>query len=744
MLQSEALKFTEGCFNGEPASCTYACPYHIDLRSFLKKAARGRWDSCYKDLINAVAFPYIACSICPKSCEASCQRVLLGDAPIAVNDIEKACIEYAKSKSPDIFTVAGKHQRVAVIGAGICGLTAAFFLSQKQFNVTVYDKSDSIGGSLKSHPDFPKFSEDISSKFISDRVVFELNHTIASLTELSDYDAILIATGANTDGFGLAATRSSKTYQTENSKVFACGELFGCAPYEALGEGIFVANLIEAYILSGSPDFGVKEWNTSNCTRFVEHSGAQSSPLTEKSGEIYTKDEAKKEAARCLQCDCKACLEVCEFMRKYKKKPTKLATEVYMDSQVRPPITTHSATKAVYACNLCGKCSDVCTENTDLPGLFCFSRQNRVERGDYPPAFHDFWIQSQKFFSEEAAFHFSPDDKPCEYAFFPGCQLGAADPQYVENSYAFLLENYSAGIISTCCGAPSYWGGDKELLDENTAKIRNAWEALGKPKLVTACLSCTKMLKLLLPEAETVSLYTLLDEKKVNCDLSEFETVSVFDPCSVSTTPDVKAAVRSTVQRSTAKISDYSSDGQCCGNGGHIKLADFALYSDITRNRAADSQYPYVVYCVNCREVFKAQGKSVKHILEAVFGFDAGNTPYLEEKKRNAVMAKIKLLDKYKNFKFIPSSKPWDDIMINVPDDVRIKMEDKMLTDSNVKETIWSCEQSGEGFYSPETDAYLGCLVKPALTYWVEYSKNGDGFDIRNVYCHRMHFRESE
>ena len=87
MLQSEALKFTEGCFNGEPASCTFACPYHIDLRSFLKKAARGRWDSCYKDLMNTVAFPYIACSICPKSCADSCQRKLVGDEPIAISDI---------------------------------------------------------------------------------------------------------------------------------------------------------------------------------------------------------------------------------------------------------------------------------------------------------------------------------------------------------------------------------------------------------------------------------------------------------------------------------------------------------------------------------------------------------------------------------------------------------------------------------------------------------------------------------
>ena len=46
MQPEDARQYTENCFHGEPASCTYACPYHIDLRALLKKAARGRWDSC--------------------------------------------------------------------------------------------------------------------------------------------------------------------------------------------------------------------------------------------------------------------------------------------------------------------------------------------------------------------------------------------------------------------------------------------------------------------------------------------------------------------------------------------------------------------------------------------------------------------------------------------------------------------------------------------------------------------------
>ena len=743
MLQSEALKFTEGCFNGEPASCTFACPYHIELRSFLKKAARGRWDSCYKDLVNAVAFPSVACSICGKQCENYCQRANISDEPIAISEIERACIAYTKSIVPDVYSAAAKEERVAVIGAGICGLTAAFMLSQKQYNVVVFEKSDSIGGTLKVHSDFSTFSEDFDSKFKNSRVEFRLNEEINSLDELDGFNAVLIATGKDGCDFGIANTRNFENYMTSTPGIFACGEMHTNDTCLAMAEGLEVVNFIEAYMLSGKPDFAVKVWKKENCTRFVDHSNASSAPKVVMSGDVYTKDEAKAEAARCLQCDCSACLNICEFMRKYKKKPVKLATEVYMDSQVRPPITSHSATKAVYACNLCGKCTNECPEHVDLPGLFCFSRQSRVERNDYPPAFHDFWIQNQKFFSGEAAYAFSPEET-CEYAFFPGCQLAAADPRYVEKAYEFLHDNFGAGIISACCGVPSYWGGDQELLNENTAHIKGEWEKMGKPTLVTACTSCTKMLQMVLPEAKTTSLYELMDQKGLSGDLSEFEKVSVFDPCSVYVTPNVSDAVRNIASRSGAEISDYSSQGQCCGNGGHIKLADSALYKDITRNRASDSEYPYLVYCVNCREVFLAQGKDTSHILEAVFGIDAGKTPHLDEKKRNGIMAKVRLLDKYKNFKFVPSEKPWDNVDITVSDEVRTAMEDKMISDSNVRETIWSCEASGEGFYSPDTETYLGCLVKPVLTYWVEYKKNGDAFDVVNVYCHRMHFRENE
>ena len=107
-------------------------------------------------------------------------------------------------------------------------------------------------------------------------------------------------------------------------------------------------------------------------------------------------------------------------------------------------------------------------------------------------------------------------------------------------------------------------------------------------------------------------------------------------------------------------------------------------------------------------------------------------------------MAKINLLEKYKNFRFVPAQHPWDDVKITVDEQIRTRMENKMIDDGDVRETIWKAEQSGVGFYDDASNSYLAFLVRKALTYWVEYRKIDDGFEILDTYCHRMHFREED
>ena len=77
MTPEEFTALTARCFRGEPASCSTACPFHLDIRSFLDKAAKGKWASAYKLLRNATVFPVIVAELCEAPCREQCQR---GDA----------------------------------------------------------------------------------------------------------------------------------------------------------------------------------------------------------------------------------------------------------------------------------------------------------------------------------------------------------------------------------------------------------------------------------------------------------------------------------------------------------------------------------------------------------------------------------------------------------------------------------------------------------------------------------------
>ncbi len=74
MKLEDSTAYTAGCFHGEPASCSCACPFHMDIRSLLDKAGKGRWVPAYRMLRNATVFPGIVSVLCDQPCRDHCQR----------------------------------------------------------------------------------------------------------------------------------------------------------------------------------------------------------------------------------------------------------------------------------------------------------------------------------------------------------------------------------------------------------------------------------------------------------------------------------------------------------------------------------------------------------------------------------------------------------------------------------------------------------------------------------------------
>ena len=751
MKLEDATAFTAGCFHGEPASCSYACPFHLDIRAFLEKVSKGRWLPAYKALRNTVVFPVIVSALCEQPCREHCQRTQTGDEAIAMRDIEAACIRCAKNRHPENFVIPPKQKRVAVIGAGPSGLACALALAQKKFPVTVFDKLPGWGGFLRTHPRFAEFDEDIALQFstVVHDTEFHYGTEVTSLDALLvEFDAIYVATGAGGDSFGLLETWEGELQTTANSKVFLGGELCGMSPMEGIARGTAASMTIEVFLQVGKamPTPGV--YAKTGCGHNLDHSKATPVPMVHAAAmEGYTGDEAKAEAERCLQCDCRACLIDCEMLKAFRKNPHKIAVEIYNDMGVNPPYSVHTITREVYSCNICGYCKSICPESVDMGALIRFSRAARMSAGEQPAALYNYWTREMNFATSEGSFVSAPKGKTsCTHVFYPGCQLGASNSEHVLQSYRFLAKRFDTGIMLGCCGAPAYWAGDDTRLHTNVEKIRRDWNALGKPKIIFACASCENIFQSYMPEIPHVSLYELLADADNLAPRQVFPEAAVFDPCASRNDGGMQAGVRKLAIQAGVMLEELSERNRCCGHGGHIRVANPKLLDEIVRHRTEASAKPYIVYCANCREIFAERGKECAHILDMVFGVQ---TPLgildLDTKRGNSLRVKRELMMEIRSEEFQPQTQAWDALELIVGNELRDSMTRKLMSATDLKEVIWTAETSGDKFLDDNSGTCLASLVKPVLTYWVEYKPKAPGiYEIFSAYYRRMRLDREE
>jgi NADPH-dependent glutamate synthase beta subunit-like oxidoreductase len=138
----------EDRFPGKPP-CVRACPAGMDVPGYLRLIADGLYDEACKLIMEKAPFPGVLGRVCPHPCEGACKRREINSA-IAIC----AAKRYAADHTADIgawiaATRPNTGRKVAVIGAGPAGLTAAFFLRKQGHQVTVYEARSKPGGMLR-------------------------------------------------------------------------------------------------------------------------------------------------------------------------------------------------------------------------------------------------------------------------------------------------------------------------------------------------------------------------------------------------------------------------------------------------------------------------------------------------------------------------------------------------------------------------------------------------------------------
>ena len=142
------------CYDTGTAPCKTACPAHIAVQGYLKMAAQGRYQDALALIKKDNPLPAICGRVCNRRCEDACTRGTI-DEPIAIDEVKrfiaeqdlKAETRYIPKKV--VPTLEGEFkEKVAIIGAGPAGLSCAFYLAEKGYYPTVFEKNEQPGGML--------------------------------------------------------------------------------------------------------------------------------------------------------------------------------------------------------------------------------------------------------------------------------------------------------------------------------------------------------------------------------------------------------------------------------------------------------------------------------------------------------------------------------------------------------------------------------------------------------------------
>jgi len=129
------------------APCTSTCPAHTSAQGYIALAAQGRWEEAYRVASEPNPFPSVCGRICPHACEEECTRGRL-DQPVAIAGIKRFVADQVGAALPVPPAVVRFEDRVAVVGAGPAGLTAARDLARLGYPVTVFEAQPVAGGML--------------------------------------------------------------------------------------------------------------------------------------------------------------------------------------------------------------------------------------------------------------------------------------------------------------------------------------------------------------------------------------------------------------------------------------------------------------------------------------------------------------------------------------------------------------------------------------------------------------------
>ena len=742
------------CIQEQPPECVAACPVHVDARKMAAAVAKGDFDAALAVYAKAVAFPSVISRICDAPCQTACKRREAGD-PIRIRNLERACVEHGTRQQRSVF-LRKRDKEVAVVGGGLSGLSAAAELGRKGYQVTLYEKSDRPGGSLLALPPEklpPELLETDLKVLEPLPVTIRLNEPVGCdgvpLSDITErYDAVYVAAGS-AEGFEELGETDETTLATRIEKVFAGGRmrLKNCSPIAAVGDGRRAAISIDRFLQGVSLASGREREGAFKTELYTDTERIEPLAAVSPSGPdgAYTKEEAQKEAQRCIQCQCLECVKGCAFLAHYKSYPKRYVREVYNNLTI--VMGMRHGNEMINSCSLCGQCAAICPNGLNMGEVFLQARREMVRTKKMPPSAHDFALRDLAHSNSDAYFlaRNQTGHEKSRHVFFPGCQLGASAPGLVKRAYADLSSRLAGGVglMLGCCGVIADWAGRERLFEETVEKLTGAWASLGEPEVIAACPTCFTVFKAHYPRMRVRGIWDVLSKTGLpeNFVDGKGRVLAVQDACTTRHAPDVQDGVRRLAEKMGYTLEEprYAQEiTQCCGYGGLTSYANPNVGREMAARCAGQSGSDYLTYCINCRDSILREDSRAVHLLELVYPADSAKETGVAGyslRRENREGLRAQLLREIWGEEALESGYA---VSVTLDEQVEKDVEERMILKEDIARAVAAAEESGNKILDKATGRFVASNKSGAVTYWVWYTPENGGFRVHRAYSHRM------
>jgi len=315
--------------------CARICPLGMNIPQMLRQVQMGRLEEAAATVRSALALPSVLGRLCHRPCENGCRRAAC-DSAAAIGDVERFVADTNQSRPepwlPPKRPASGR--RVAVVGSGPTGLSAAYALARKGHEVVVWDRGSEVGGTLRREVEEGRLECGVLEGEIRELkrmgIAFRLGVSIGKEPTLealrAEFAAVFLAVGelkpGEGDSLGVALTGAgirivrADAFLTNRDGVFAAGSAIRPVRQliKAMAEGQMAAEAIAEFLDGHDPRKAPKPFSSimgrlEKSEWVLFQAGANPAPrvvMKGGGGVGYDFREAATESSRCLHCDCRA------------------------------------------------------------------------------------------------------------------------------------------------------------------------------------------------------------------------------------------------------------------------------------------------------------------------------------------------------------------------------------------------------------------------------------------------------